>query len=316
MKKSILITGASSGMGLANTILFAQKNYQVFATYRNSKDEDKLKKLKNVHPIKMDVTSSEDIKNAFKQVSDTVGDDGLYAIINNAGITYTAPFEFADERRAREVMEVNVMAPYKITQTFIPLLKNHNSLNNVKARVINIASWAGYLGQPFIPFYNASKAALIGLSESMFYDLGLLDIHVVLASPGITKTPLLEKTTEDGVANVQGFTKEGQEFYKPYFDHYKTLSESSRNSKFFQTPEDIAAKLFKIAEAKTPKFKYHLAMDAVIVDKFMTKFIPFSWRVAMNKRMFKLNIRQTKPVQSQQASVRFEDKNHLAVSNA
>ena len=315
MKKSILITGASSGMGLASTILFAQKNYQVFATYRNSKDEDKLKKLKNAHPIKMDVTNADDIQQAFQQISNILGNDGLFAIINNAGIAYTAPFEFADEKRAREVMEVNLFAPYKITQTFIPLLKKYNNKNDIKARVINIASWAGYMGQPFIPFYNASKAAIIGLSESMFYDLGLLDIRIVLASPGVTKTPLLEKTTEDGVANLQGFTKEGQEFYKPYFDHYKTLSESSRNSKFFPTSEEIAAKLFKIVELKKPKFKYNLAMDAVIVDRFLTKFIPFSWRVVMNKRMFKLNIRQTKSLQSQNASVRFEDKNPFAVSN-
>jgi NAD(P)-dependent dehydrogenase (short-subunit alcohol dehydrogenase family) len=293
MKKSILITGASSGMGLANTILFAQNNYQVFATYRNSKDEDKLKKIKNVYPLKMDVTNDDDIQKAFRQVSNIVGDSGLFAILNNAGITYTAPFEFADEKRAREVMEVNLMAPYKISQTFIPLLKKHNANNNVKARVINIASWAGYIGQPFIPFYNASKAALIGLSESMYYDLGLLDIHVVLASPGVTKTPLLEKTTGDGIANLQRFPKEGQEFYKPYFDHHKTLSESSRNSKFFLTPEQIAAKLFKIVETKTPNFKYNLAVDAVIMDKIMTKFIPFSWRVAMNKSMFKLNMKKT-----------------------
>ena len=289
MKKSILITGTSSGMGKAYTIIFSQNGYQVFATYRKDKDATELKKIKNVYPIKMDVINSGDIKNAFRRMSDILGNDGLYAIINNAGITYTAPFEFADEKRAREVMEVNAMAPYKITQTFIPLLKKHNSSNNTKARVINIASWAGYLGQPFIPFYNASKTAIIGLTESMFYDLGLLDIHVVLASPGITKTPLLEKTTEDGVANLQGFTKEGQEFYKPYFDHYKTMSESSRNSKFFLTSEKVATKLFKIVEMSKPKFKYNLAMDAVIVDKLLTKFIPFSWRVAMNKRKFKLN---------------------------
>jgi NAD(P)-dependent dehydrogenase (short-subunit alcohol dehydrogenase family) len=292
MKKSILITGASSGMGKAYTLIFSQNGYQVFATYRNDKDAVELRKIKNVNPIKMDVTNSNDIKNAFKQIEDIVGNDGLYAIVNNAGITYTAPFEFADENRAREVIEINLIAPYKITQTFIPLLKKHNNKNDIKARVINIASWAGYMGQPFIPFYNASKAGIIGLSESMFYDLGLLDIHVVLASPGVTKTPLLEKTTDDGVANLQGFTKEGQEFYKPYFDHYKTLSESSRNSKFFPTSEEVAAKLFKIIEMRKPKFKYNLAMDAVIVDKFLTKFIPFSWRVAINKNMFKLNIQK------------------------
>src|SRR6218665_130022 len=117
MKKSILITGASSGIGMAAAIHFSQNGYQVFATYRNSRDGDKLRSLKNVHPVEMDVTNTDEIKSAFQEVSDIVGKDGLYAIINNAGITYTAPFEFANEKRARQVMEVNVMAPYKITQT-------------------------------------------------------------------------------------------------------------------------------------------------------------------------------------------------------
>jgi NAD(P)-dependent dehydrogenase (short-subunit alcohol dehydrogenase family) len=241
----------------------------------------------------MDVTNGDDIRQAFQQVLSVVGNDGLYAIINNAGVAYTAPFEYADEQRARQVMEVNVIAPYKITQTFIPLLKKYNAHNATKARVINIASWAGYIGQPFIPFYNASKAGLIGLSESMYYDLGLLDIHVVLASPGVTKTPLLNKTSEDGIENLQAFPKTGRDFYKPYLEHLKTMSEGSGNSRFFQTPEALAKKLYKIVESKTPKFKYNLAMDAVFMDKIMTKIIPFGWRVAMNKRLFKL----TKPTQ-------------------
>jgi NAD(P)-dependent dehydrogenase (short-subunit alcohol dehydrogenase family) len=280
MKKSILITGASSGIGMASTLLFSKNGYRVFATYRSSKDENKLRAIAGVHPLKMDVTDTAAIDDVFQEISGIVGDDGLYAIINNAGITYTAPFELADEKRARQVMEVNVMAPYKITQAFIPLLKKHNAQNDVKARVVNIASWAGYLGQPFIPFYNASKAALIGLSESMFYDLGLLDIHVVLASPGVTKTPFLEKATDVNM--------ESQAFYKPYLDHYRTMGESARNSKFLATPDGIAKKLYKIVEVKEPNFKYNLAMDAVIVDKIITR-LPFCLKAAMNRKMFGLN---------------------------
>ncbi|MEJ0101870.1 MAG: SDR family NAD(P)-dependent oxidoreductase [Bacteroidota bacterium] len=316
MKKSILITGASSGMGLANTILFAQNNYQVFATYRNSKDEDKLKKIKNVHPVKMDVTNADDIQQAFRQVASIAGNEGLYAIINNAGIMYTTPFEYADEERARQMMEVNLMAPYKITQTFIPLLKKYNANNAIKARVINIASWAGYIGQPFIPFYNASKAGLIGLSESMYYDLGLLDIHVVLASPGVTRTPMLGKATKDGDDNLQALPKEGRIFYKPYLDHRKAMGENSGNSKFLPTADVLAKKLYKIVESKKPKHKYNLAMDAAFMDKIMTKFIPLSWRFALNKSVYKLNMKNPAKVLSQKTSIQSEDKNCFAVSKA
>ncbi len=85
---------------MANTLLFSQHGYQVFATYRNSKDGDKLREIKNVHPLKLDVTNADDIQRAFQEVSGIVGREGLYAIMNNAGTAYTAPFEFADEKRA------------------------------------------------------------------------------------------------------------------------------------------------------------------------------------------------------------------------
>lgn len=237
----------------------------------------------------MDVTNSGEIQHAFRQISEIVGENGLYAIMNNAGIAYSAPFEYASEQRARQVMDVNLMAPFKIAQTFIPLLKKHNANNRNKARIINIASWAGYVGQPFIPFYNASKAALIGMTESMYYDLGLLDIHAILASPGVTRTPMLGKTTNDGVQNLEVLSEEGKAFYKPYLDHVKTMGDSYSNSKLLPTPEKLALKLFKIVEARSPRFKYNLAPDAVLMDKFMTKFIPFRWLAAFNKRMFKLN---------------------------
>lgn len=289
MKKTVLITGAASGVGKASTEEFARRGYQVFAIYRKPDDRAPLERIEGVHPIRMDVASPDDIEDAYREVAGIVGDSGLYAIINNAGITYTAPFEFAEERRAREVMDVNVMAPYRITKRFLPLLKQYRRGNAAAARVINIASWAGQLGQPFIPFYNASKAAVMALSESMYYDLGLLGIHVVLASPGVTKTPLLEKATSDGVESLNGMPGEGREFYRPYFQHYATMSERSYNSRFLPGPESAALKLFRIAEARRPRFKYNLAIDAIIVDNILSRFVPFRWRAALVRRMFRLN---------------------------
>lgn len=262
----------------------------------------------------MDITRGDYIQQAFHQISNITGDRGLYAIVNNAGIMYTAPFEYADEERARQMIEVNLLAPYKITQTFIPLLKKHNARQAIKARVINIASWAGYIGQPFIPFYNASKAGLIGLSESMYYDLGLLDIHVVLGSPGVTRTPMLGKATEDGMDNLRRLPKAGRDFYKPYLDHIKVMGEHSGNSRFFPTPDVLAKKLYKIVEAKRPRHKCNLALDAIFMDKIMTKIIPLSWRFAMNKYIYKLNRKNPAKAFSQKASIPPGGKISIAVS--
>ena len=158
----------------------------------------------------------------------------------------------------------------------------------MKARIVNISSWAGALGQPFIPFYNASKFALAGLTESMFYDLGLLDVHVVLASPGITKTPLLEKTTRAGTESLERMTAEGRARYQPLLEHYATLSATYGNSPWFQTPEQVAKKLLRVVEARRPRFKYELAADACFVDRFLARFVPWTLKVALNRSTFRL----------------------------
>lgn len=288
MKKSILVTGASSGIGRAATELFARRGYLVFATYRKTEDRAALADIPNVHPVQMDVTRAEDVTRAVSEVAARVGSDGLYALLNNAGIAYAAPFEFADEERGREVMEVNVMAPSRIAQKFLPLLTLHNANNDVKARIVNISSWAGALGQPFIPFYNASKFAITGITESMFYDLGLLDVHVVLASPGTTKTPLLGKTTRTGTASLDSMTPEGRARYQPLLEHYATLGVEYGSSPMFQTPEQTAKKLLRIVDTKRPRFKYDLSADACIVNRYIARFLPWTLKVAMNRRVFRL----------------------------
>jgi NAD(P)-dependent dehydrogenase (short-subunit alcohol dehydrogenase family) len=303
MKKSILVTGATSGIGRAATELFASHGYLVFATYRKADDGAALASIENVHPIRMDVTNADDVTRAASEVAARVGPDGLYAVLNNAGIAYAAPFEFADEERGREVMEVNVMAPFRIAQKFLPLLKLHNAKNDVKARIVNISSWAGTLGQPFIPFYNASKFAITGLTESMFYDLGLLDVHVVLASPGTTKTPLLGKTTRAGTESLDQMTPEGRARYQPLLDHYATLSVEYGSSPLFQTPEQAAKKLLRIVDTKRPRFRYDLSTDAWMVNRFIARFVPWTLKVAMNRSMFRLSKGKARMLSAPQPSV-------------
>jgi NAD(P)-dependent dehydrogenase (short-subunit alcohol dehydrogenase family) len=288
MRKTVFITGATSGIGRAATLEFASSGYEVFATYRSEADRRDLDEIENVHPIKMDVTVAADLERAYETVAERVGEDGLYALVNNAGITHSAPFEFIDEQRAREVMEVNVMAPYRITQRFIPLLLAHNDRNRVKARVVNVASWAGLMGSPFIAFYNASKFAVIGLTESMFYDLRLLDIHTVLAIPGLTRTPLLAKTTEDGAAALDAMPAAGRARYEALFDHYAAMGAGSEASSMLASPDKVARRLHRIVDKPRPRFKYSLSIDANLVDKVMSR-LPWAARVAMYTRMYRLD---------------------------
>jgi NAD(P)-dependent dehydrogenase (short-subunit alcohol dehydrogenase family) len=187
-------------------------------------------------------------------------------------------------------MEVNLMAPYRITKKFIPLLVAHNRDNTVKARVVNIASWSGLMSAPYIGFYNASKFALIGLTESMFYDLRLLDIHTVLAIPGLTRTPLLAKTTGDLAATLSAMPEAGRARYQHLLDHYADLGARSASSSMLARPEQLARKLYRIVEKPKPRYKNYLGADASFIDNVMTR-LPWAARVAMNTRMYRLDRR-------------------------
>lgn len=297
MTKSIVITGATSGMGLAATRLFADRGYEVFPTYRSKEGEAFLPKLPNVHPVQMDVTNQQEVGEGVLRVAELLGEDGLYALINNAGIAYTAPFEFADADRGREVLEVNLMAPFTVTQAFLPLLTRHNRQPGPRSRVINVGSWAGTMASPFIPFYNASKAGLVGLTESMYYDLKLLGIHAVLAVPGVTKTPLLNKTTADGTASLTSMPSEGRARYAAYFDRLDQMGRESAGSRFLPDPEKVVSRLFKVVEAKAPRHKYSLSADARLIEGVLSRFVPWSLRARFNARMYRLDFRD--PCQSE-----------------
>jgi NAD(P)-dependent dehydrogenase (short-subunit alcohol dehydrogenase family) len=289
MNKPILITGATSGIGQAATRALSSRGYDVFATYRDPRDRAGLAGLPGVHPVQLDVSDPVQIRQAVSDIDAAAGTDGLYAVINNAGITYTAPFEYAQLERVREIIDINLVAPYLVTQACLPMLRRHSESHPVKARVINVASWSGLMASPFIGFYNATKYGLIGLTESMYYDLRLLDIHTVLAIPGITKTPLLTKTTGAALASLDGIPAEDRDRYLPYLEHFTTMSQSSDNMRMLLTPAQVAARIAAIAETRKPRFRYNLAADAKLVDGIVTRLLPFRARAAINRRMYRLD---------------------------
>jgi NAD(P)-dependent dehydrogenase (short-subunit alcohol dehydrogenase family) len=289
MTKHVLVTGATSGIGRATTHALSSRGYGVFATYRDPRDRAALAELPNVHPIQLDLSDLPQIGPALQQIDAALGGDGLYAVVNNAGIGYTAPFEYAQLEQVRQIIDVNLMAPYLVAQAGIPLLRRYNESNNDKARVVNVASWAAVMATPFIGFYNATKAGLAGLSESMYYDLRLLGIHTVLANPGVTKTPMHAKTTGAALESLASIPAGDRERYRPYLEHFATMGDRSDSVKMLLSPEQAAAKIAAIVAARKPRYKYDLAPDAKIIDHVVTRFLPFRARAAMTRRMYQLN---------------------------
>jgi len=193
----LLITGASSGIGLTSIQYLLEKGYYVFGSVRKKEDADRLSRRfpERFEALIFDVTDELAIQKAVDSVKVVVGNQGLAGLINNAGIAVIAPLKHLDLERLQYQLEVNVTSVLRMTQHFLPLLGGELSSPFPPGRIINISSVSGQVTMPFIGPYAASKYALESISDAMRHELSIYGIQVVVLEPGPIKTPIWDKTT-------------------------------------------------------------------------------------------------------------------------
>lgn len=180
MTKTIFITGASSGLGKATAMLFADKGWNVIATMRKPENETELGQTANVRVLPLDVTHLEQIRATAQQVIDTGGVD---VVFNNAGYGLAGPLEgTTDEQLVREI-DTNLLGVIRVTQAFIPHFREKRA-----GLFITTTSIGGLVAFPFNSVYHATKWALEGWSESMAFELSKFGIGIKTVSPGGIKT--------------------------------------------------------------------------------------------------------------------------------
>jgi NAD(P)-dependent dehydrogenase (short-subunit alcohol dehydrogenase family) len=198
--KAVLVTGASSGIGRKITEHLAANGYLVYATARKEEDLKALGAIKNVQPLRLDVTQPADIAAAVEAV--TKGGRGLYGLVNNAGV---ATFGTIANMRMEEfdlTMKVNVYGPVMMIKAFAPLIIAE------KGRIVNISSPSGITdgGGPDIAAYVMSKHAIEGLTDSLVLQLGPLGVQVSAIEPGAYRSEIdknmLERLNEDEKAHA------------------------------------------------------------------------------------------------------------------
>ncbi len=166
MYQSVLVTGASSGIGEATAIHLAHKGFRVFAAARSL---GKLKTLSGlgggrITPLEMDVTDETSIAAALAETSD--GDSALYGLVNNAGVSIMGPLEEVPAADWRRQYETNVFGLVNVTRAVLPQMRAAG-----RGRIINIGSVAGRIAAPFQSVYASSKHAVEGLSDSLRREL-------------------------------------------------------------------------------------------------------------------------------------------------
>ncbi len=181
MKKTVLITGCSSGIGKAAAFYFHEKGWNVAATMRRPDTECELTRLANLACLRLDVTETRSIQKAIRDTEERFG--AIDVLVNNAAYNLTGPFEGATPDQIQALYEVNVFGVMNVTREILPYFrKKHTGM------IINVSSLGGLIGMPLSSFYASAKWAVEGFSESLRFELRKLGIHVKIVEPGGVKT--------------------------------------------------------------------------------------------------------------------------------
>src|SRR6266436_4680728 len=203
--QSVVITGASTGIGWATAKLLLDRGFRVFGSVRKQADADRLKSEfgANFTPLVFDVTDEAAVLAAAREVRAALSGETLAGLVNNAGIALAGPvLEFSVDDFRRQ-MDVNVIGPIIATQAFGPLLGSDPSLKGPRGRIVMVSSVAGKNGNPLTSAYSASKHAIEGLSESLRRELMLFGIDVIIVAPGPVKTPIWAKAEEVDISRYK-----------------------------------------------------------------------------------------------------------------
>ncbi len=188
--RSILLTGASGGIGRATADLLARAGAKVTLFARNAAPLESLRlrlesKGGTAVAVAGDVRSVPDAERAVAEAVRRFG--GLDAVVNNAGIGYLESLAEAEDARVAELLDVNVLGAFRVTRAALPALSAGNGV------VVNVSSFAGKVGVPYYSFYNASKFALVGMTEAWRRELGPRGIRVALVIPAAVETEFLSR---------------------------------------------------------------------------------------------------------------------------
>lgn len=243
---SIVITGASSGIGEACALHFDKKGYRVFAGVRNPSDGEALrqKASERLTPLLMNVTEPATLAAAARSIDRKE----ISGLINNAGVAISAPVELIPLDKLREQLEVNVIGQVAAIQAFMPLLRQG------RGRIVNIGSVAGRSVLPFQGPYSASKHALEAISDALRLELREWAIHVAIIEPGAIKTRIWDKGLKQAEDLIAQFPDEGLDLYRYLIGKMKKAAMEAAH-----TADDPALVVAAVDHAMTsakPKTRY------------------------------------------------------------
>jgi NAD(P)-dependent dehydrogenase (short-subunit alcohol dehydrogenase family) len=248
--KTVLITGTSSGIGEAAAQYFLQRGWRVCATARHPENLGAWSHATDVIPLSLDVTSEASIRSAIRDAVRIAG--SIDVLVNNAGIGLAGPLEAISADELEKHFQTNFFGVARTIQEVLPFFRAQKH-----GVIVNVSSVAGRFGIPFLSSYCASKFALEGLSESLYYELLPFDIRIKLIEPGGIKTSFKQVFSEHAA-------------YQPFLRTVEArMNRAAAPDSAMPGPESVAETIFRAATDRTEKLRYPIKTQGAAIQRIL-----------------------------------------------
>ncbi|MDO7881249.1 SDR family oxidoreductase [Salinibacterium soli] len=256
--KSVLVTGASTGIGRATALRLDRAGFAVFAGVRRSEDAEALAAdgSERLVPVLLDVTVDTQIAEAAALIAERVGDAGLDGLVNNAGIAAAAPLEFVPLDELRHQLEVNVVGQVAVTQSVLPLLRS------ARGRIVNVTSIGGIIAGGMLGPYNASKFALEAITHALRNELAPWGIEAIAIEPGQIATPIWSSASDRADRMLERMPGRAHELYGRAIAGARKYAKRAAESGI--SPDEVAAAIEKALTVRRPRTRYTVGTDALL----------------------------------------------------
>jgi len=245
--QTILITGATSGIGRETALYLARRGHRVIASGRNREQLASLKEEAAgaaLETVRLDVCDAQSIAEAAKEVERTTGGRGIDALVNNAGFGFAVAADEMTDADLRAQFETNVFGLMAMVRAFVPQMRARG-----RGRIVNVSSVGGRVTLPFFGAYNATKYAVESLSDAMRIELKPFGVDVAIIEPGAIRTRFAVRTVEE--ANAYHVANSP---YAPAYANYRKMAK--RADDMAPGPLVVARAIERAVTARRPKARY------------------------------------------------------------
>lgn len=264
MTKTVLLTGASKGIGHCCALGLKERGYRVFATARKSEDLATLK-AQGLEALSLDLNNSDSIQQLVVEIAQRTNNT-LDFLVNNAGMGQVGAVEDLSREAIKNQFETNLFGPLELTNRIIPLMRRQGH-----GRIINISSVLGMVAMPYRGAYNASKFALEGLTDTLRLELAGSGIQVILIEPGPIESRFREQAYEGFKKTIDIQNSPHRTYYEKMLDHFDI--ENANNLPFTLPPAAVLTRLIHALESPRPKIRYYVTFPAYVLP-FLKRILP------------------------------------------